>query len=297
MILKYLQRIFTPIAIAFLAWFAWESRAELAELVQGTIPVYLGIAIALWCLTLALAPIASMLIFNAKGQSVNYRTAANIHFENLPARYVPGGIWHTVGRVAAFGKLGIDARALSTFVVMENALAVATAFVLGGSTIVAIRGLDTWGQIAALGALAGIVIIVALPYLLRTRLLKGQTGLSTGIYVTVVAFTGVYWLVAAAAFVTYVFAYSALAAQSSPLEVGATYLFSWGVGFLAIFAPQGIGVFEVVAAELMRDTESLTSVAALLAGFRLIVLVADALAWGLGRLLLRLSHAGSETGR
>jgi len=296
MILRYLQRIFAPIAIAFLAWFAWESRAELAELVQGAMPMYLGIAIALWCLTHALAPIASMLIFNAKGQSVDYRTAARIHFENLPARYVPGGIWHTVGRVAAFGNLGIDARNLSTFVVMENALAVATAFVLGGSTISVIRGLDTWGQIAALGALVGAVIIVALPYLLRTRLLKGETELSTRTYITVIAFASVYWIVAAAAFVTYVFAYSSLAVQSSPLESGAAYLFSWGVGFVAVFAPQGIGVFEVVAAELLRDTGSLTSVAALLAGFRLIILVADALAWGIGR-LLRLPPAGSETAR
>ena len=40
MILKYLQRIFAPIAIAFLTWFAWDSRAELAALVQGTMPVY-----------------------------------------------------------------------------------------------------------------------------------------------------------------------------------------------------------------------------------------------------------------
>ena len=285
MLSRYLQRIFAPIAIAFLVWFAWESRAELAALVRGAMLMYLGIAIALWCITHALAPFASMLIFNAKGRSVGYRTAARIHLANLPARYVPGGIWHTVGRVAAFGNLGIDAKDLSTFVVMENALAVATALILGGSTIFAIRGLDAWGQIAALGALGGLVIVIALPYLLKTKPLKGDVEISIGTYVTVIAFACIYWIVAAAAFVMYVFAYSPLAIQLSPLESGAAYLFSWSVGFLAVFAPQGIGVFEVVAAELMRGTGSLTSVAPLLAGFRLIILAADALAWGTGRLL------------
>ena len=296
MILRYLQRIFFPVAIAFLAWFAWESRSELAALVRDATPAYLGIAVVLWCLTHALAPIASMLIFNGKGRSVDYRTAARIHFQNLPARYVPGGIWHTVGRVAAFRNLGIDARDLSTFVVMENALAVATAFILGGSTISVLRGLDTSGKIAALGALAGIAILVALPYLLRTRLLKGQAELPFRTYIAVIAFANVYWIVAASAFVMYVSAYSSLTIQSSPLESGAAYLFSWGIGYLAVFAPQGIGVFEIVAAELMRGAGSLTSVAALLAGFRLVIMVADTLAWSLGRLLWTPPAGGESAG-
>jgi hypothetical protein len=295
-ILRNLQRIFLLVAIAFLAWFAWESRSELVALLGEATPTYLGLAVVLWCLTHALAPIASMLIFSAKGRPVNYATAASIHIENLPARYVPGGIWHTVGRVAAFGNLGIDARDLSTFVVMENALAVATAFILGGSTIFAIRGLDSWGLIAALGALIGIVVILALPYLLRTRILKGRVELPFRTYIAVIVFANAYWILAASAFVTYVLAYSSLAVQSSMLESGAAYLFSWAVGYLAVFAPQGIGVFEVVAAELLRGPGSLTSVAALLAGFRLVILAADVLAWGMGR-LLRLPHARSESER
>jgi hypothetical protein len=285
--LRYLQRIFAPIAIAFLAWFAWESRYELTELVRNARPIHLGLAVALWCLTNLLAPIASMLIFNAKGASVSYPTAARIHYENLPARYVPGGIWHTVGRIAAFRGMGIDAKILSTFVVMENALAVATAFLIGGSTIFAIRGPDTWGQIGALCAVGGVALLIALPYMLRARFLKGDVEFPSRAYLAVTALAGMYWLVAATAFVSYVHAYSSLALQSSLIETGAVYLLSWGIGFLAVFAPQGIGIFEVVAADLLRGSGSLTSIAALLAGFRLVILVADAMLWALGRILWR----------
>ena len=285
MILKILQRFFAPTALACLIWFAWSSRADLTELAHGAEPVYLVVAIILWCLTHTLAPIASMLIFGARGRPVGYRTAAGIHLEYLPARYVPGGIWHTVGRIAAFRNLGMDARDLSTFVVVENALAVSTALVLGGSGIAALRGLDTWGQIGALGALTGTALVFALPFILRAKFLKAEAQLRLRIYVSLVALAGIYWTFAAAAFVAYVEAYSVLASLLSPLETGAAYLLSWGIGFLAIFAPQGIGVFEIAAAELLRGSASLTSVAALLAGFRLVILVADAIMWGAGRVL------------
>jgi hypothetical protein len=284
-ILKTLQRIFAPIALAWLAWFAWSSRADLAELAHGAEPAYLAIAIILWCLTHALAPIASMLIFGARGRPIGYRTAAGIHLDYLPARYVPGGIWHTVGRIAAFRNLGMDARDLSTFVVVENALAVSTALVLGGSGIAVLRGLDTWGQIGALGALVGTALVVTLPLILRAKSLKAEVKLQLRSYVSLVVLASIYWTFAAAAFVAYVGAYSVLASLLSPLETGAAYLLSWGIGFLAIFSPQGIGVFEVAAAELLRGSASLTSVAALLAGFRLVILVADAIMWGAGRVL------------
>ncbi len=77
----------------------------------------------------------------------------------------------------------------------------------------------------------------------------------------------------------YLSAFPRLALQAVPLETAGAYLFSWGVGFIAIFAPQGIGVFEVVAADLMRSDSTFMSVAALLAGFRLIILAADATVW------------------
>jgi hypothetical protein len=186
----------------------------------------------------------------------------------------------------------MDARDLSAFVVVENALAVSIALALGGSGIAAIRGFDTWGQIGALSALAGTSLVLALPLILRAKFLKAEARLRTRIYVSLVALAGIYWVFAAAAFVAYVEAYSGLALLLSPLETGSAYLLSWGIGFLAIFAPQGIGVFEVAAAELLRGSASLTSIAALLAGFRLVILVADAIMWAAGRMLRkRLSNS------
>jgi hypothetical protein len=61
--------------------------------------------------------------------------------------------------------------------------------------------------------------------------------------------------------------------------MGGIYLFSWGVGFLSIFAPQGLGVFELVASELLKGSIGFMGLAALIGGFRAVVLVADLVVW------------------
>ena len=285
MFLKHLQRVFAVIALVSLCWFGWQSRTELGDLLDDAALGYLVLAVALWCITHLLAPLTPMLVFGAVGHPIHFRTAAMIHTRNLPARYVPGGIWHTVSRIVAYRDIGVNGRALSAFVLLENAVAAATAFVIGGLALILVRGPDFWGHMALLGVVAGFLMVSLLPRLLKTRLLRFNIDVPLRTYITVVSVACIYWLIAASAFAAYVSAYTPFAANTSPLESGAAYLFAWAVGFIALFAPQGIGVFEIVASELLRNTGSLTSVAALLAGFRLVVLVADAVVWALSRLL------------
>ena len=279
MILRVAKRIFLPIAFAFLTWFAWESRELLVDVVRNARPLALALAVLAWMLMHALAPLFSMLIFRARNVPLSYKTAARIHIVNLPARYIPGGIWHTVGRIAGFRDMGVGQRDISIFVFLENALAICVAFVIGGSLLAANRGLDGWGQIAALAAVSGAAFLLATPFILSLRVIQGNDRFPARDFVAVTIVTAVSWCIAATAFVIYLSAFPGLALQAAPLETAGAYLFSWGVGFISIFAPQGIGVFEVVAAELMRGDSAFMSVAALLAGFRLVILAADATVW------------------
>ena len=63
-----------------------------------------------------------------------------------------------------------------------------------------------------------------------------------------------------------------------------TYLIAWSAGFVSIFSPQGIGVFELVVAWMMKGALPLASLAALVAGFRVLTLVGDVIAYGIGRI-------------
>jgi len=278
-ILRVAKKIFLPLAIFFLAYFAWQSRDMLTDVVRNASILRLAIATIIWLSLNGIAAVFSTHIFRARAVPLSYRTAARIHIGNLPARYVPGGIWHTVGRAASFREQGIGTRNIAIFVFLENVLAICVAFILGGLLLASTRGLEGWGQVAVLSALASAAILVAAPFVLATRVVQDGASFPTKTFVFLTILTTLSWCVAAAAFVTYLSAFPEIAAHVPPLEVAGSYLFSWGVGFVSVFAPQGIGVFEVVAADLMRGTDTLMGVAALVAGFRLVILAADVTAF------------------
>ena len=49
---------------------------------------------------------------------------------------------------------------------------------------------------------------------------------------------------------------------------------------VTVFAPQGIGVLEAVAGDMLSTSMALAEIVAVIAGFRLIALLADAIVWG-----------------
>jgi len=109
---------------------------------------------------------------------------------------------------------------------------------------------------------------------------------NTFIYYSLLILLSVFfWIIASSSFLFY---YNCVSLDTSPMSyirIAATYIFSWGIGYISIFAPQGIGVFEVVAGKIMALPMSLGGAIAFLAGFRIVVLMADMLVWGLYRFL------------
>ena len=279
--LRIVKSVFFVVAVAFLAYFAWQSRELLVDILRTARLLHLGAAVLIWTLMNGVAAIFSVQVFRARGVSMSYATAARIHVANLPARYVPGGIWHTVGRAASFRELGISGGDIWIFIFLENVLAACVAFALGGCLLAATRGTDAWGQVAIACAFGGMAVLLLSPALLPRFAKTRDAVIPARSFLPLIIVTTVSWCIAATAFVTYVSAFPKIGAAQTPLEIAGGYLFSWGVGFVSIFAPQGIGIFEVVAAELLRGAEPLMGTAALLAGFRLVILVADVAAWSM----------------
>jgi len=213
----------------------------------------------------------------------------------LPARYIPGGIWHTVGRVLDFRQAGIGKADLAAFVLLENALAMALAFVMGGSLLAYYKGFQGWGLIAALSAAGGAILLVVLPIVARLLSRSEVSIPRPRDYLSAVLVVAVSWCIAASAFVAFASGFSNLWTSTEMLEIAGIYLFSWAVGFVAVFAPQGVGVFEVVAADLLRGSSSFAGIAALLATFRLVILVSDAAVWAIGKALFKRSAQRAGT--
>lgn len=268
--------LFGPVALAFLAVAGWRSRELFGALLERTEPVPLATAVALWMLAHLLAPWSSTIVLGALGTRIRYRDLLAIHLARLPARYLPGGIWHTVTRVVDLRGRGVGRRELTIMVVLENSLPLATAALLGGTSL-CLAGKTQWPAMAAL--LAAPIVLAAAWLALRHRSLRVQERFDLRTFLAATGASAVFWMLAAASFLCYWQAFPAAQRTAGVLEVAGTYLLAWAAGFASVFAPQGIGVFEAVAAVFLEGGLGFAGAAVLVAGFRVVLLVADLLAW------------------
>lgn len=268
--------LFGPAALLFLAFAGWHSRDVFAALVERTEPAPLAAAVALWMVGHLLAPWSSAIVLGALDTRIRYRDLLAIHVARLPARYLPGGIWHAVSRVMDLHGRGVGRRELTTMIVLENSLPLATAALLGGASL-CLTGNRQWPAIAAL--LAAPLVLLAAWLALRHRSLRPQERLGLRSLLVATAASAVFWVLAATSFYCYWCAFPEARSGAGALQIAGTYLVAWAAGFASVFAPQGIGVFEAVAAIFLKGAQGFAGAAVLIAGFRVVLLAADLLAW------------------
>ncbi len=278
-LLVWTKLLFTPLAFAFLLYFSWQAKDVLASIVSQASLLFLGLAAFVWSALHFLSPVLAVFIFSACGSQVTWWQAFSTHAARLPARYAPGGIWHTVGRVMDYHQQGVQPRHLTAFVLLENGLAAAVTLAIGGAIVFTMRGTDTLGITAGVSSLCAVVALPIIRVQLNTRVLRQPDRFSLPAYLSALGVVTVFWVGATIAFLLYLNAFPSSTGEYSAIEMGGIYLFSWGAGFVAIFAPQGLGVFEFVASELMNSPIGFMGLAALIAGFRVVVLIADLVVW------------------
>lgn len=276
---------FTPVAVGFIAWAGWINRESLALTLQTALWGRLALSALLWAAVHFAAPVMPCLVLSTDSFRLGYLSAYDIHSRNIPARYIPGGIWHSVGRVAAFHSMGAPARRLALFVFLENTMAPATGFLFGGLVLAVTLGASGLGGIALAGTAAGAGVLLVLP-VIGGRLFLGGEKIPAPVFLKACGAMLLLWPGIALSFTVFVSAFPDVFSRLSPLSVAGTYMFSWAAGNVAVFAPQGIGVFETVAAGILRGSISVGAAAALLAAFRGVVLVSDAGSFLLAKLIV-----------
>jgi len=273
-IVKY---VYTPITVSFILYFLFKNSTLLKELYLSAKLSYLVAAVCLWACLHILAPISPQLVLRSLGYSLSYKDLLKIHIIRLPARYLPGGVWHTVGRLADYHSHGIMKKHLTLLAMFETVFPIPVTFFIGGSLL----WFSSPGELPnSLEIIATIVssVLILLPLFMvfKNPLDKYVPSGTLPFYFSLLFLALVFWFLAAWSFVLYYKATLSLeTAHQSFLPLAGAYVFSWGTGYISVFAPQGIGVFEVVAGKIIDIPMSLGSAVAFLAGFRLIALLAD----------------------
>ncbi|WP_133816817.1 hypothetical protein [Tahibacter aquaticus] len=260
----------------FLVAVTWSARDTLAQTWrQSNLYVLLGL-LPLWAALHLLTPVYAHLLLRLDGLPLPYATALRIHVARLPARYLPGGLWHTVTKAADFSVLGVAKENLTLLVFLENHIPFALALTLGSAALQISNGATAP---LATGLALGLLLL-ALPPLALNRLAPlAHLRLGWRRYTALLVVSSVFWCVAAGTFASYWHAFELPA--HAPLQIAGSYLVSWALGFAAVVAPQGIGVFETSIALLLNGSTPLARLLAMAAGFRVFCLVADLLVYAL----------------
>lgn len=276
--LRVARAIFTPLSLVVIAVVIWQSRATLGRVVQQGDWHMLAVALALWMSSHLLAPLVSISQARSCGMRIPYSKALHIHCSRLPAKYLPGGIWHSVGRANDYISMGQDATRVGALFLLENFLLVAVTLAMSAPLIwPMVEHALLQNLIRLMAPLMGLALVL-LPF--ATRLVRRrwqQLELLPYALATLLLF--LQWVLLGITFVSYLSAFDNLQILGSAPQLAAIYIFSWSLGYLALFAPQGIGVAEYISGTLLTNGSAMGTVLAFLVGFRALALVGDLLCW------------------
>jgi glycosyltransferase 2 family protein len=262
------RKVYTPIALLFIAVLLVGERRALYERFAGVDGwSILGIILLLYLGHLCIG-LSNWLQFRAFGIRLSFAPVLAIYVSRLPARYIPGGIWQALSRSLDFVERGVPAKGVLAVMSAEWTLSAAVAAMLGGLCLLLSK--TDYPALAAGMALTGLATVALVP--LATAQLRRNlpTMAWPALMAAMVAFFAV-WLFYATGFWLFL---NALGSNISWLQTTGIFLFSWLVGFFALFAPQGVGVFETTAGMMLAEGHAGMFIATLF-GFRVVSLAAD----------------------
>jgi glycosyltransferase 2 family protein len=266
---------------------AISQRETVSDLLTGTRPAPLVLAVVLGLLSLVQAAWFWSRALAGLGEPRSVAATLEATVASVPARYVPGSVWYAAGRIAHLRSTGSPAVSLTVVAVLETLLSFMVAVALGVG-LVAASGSDADGaSVLALAGTAGALALLASPWVVnpllrwvaRRRGVRAVPALRWSVELELCAHLVFFWLTSAAAFVVYLEAFPAVETDGT-LQTAGSFLLSWAAGFLAVFAPQGAGVFETAVASSLGGA-SVAALAVVVAGYRAVTAVRDAIALAL----------------
>lgn len=272
------RAFYTPVSLLCIGYFFLAEHRSIAENFGSLHPGRLALVLLLIATGHVFIALSSAFLFRSLGSNPGFGIVFATHVNRLPARYLPGGIWQTVSRAADFSALGMTSGVILRVVMLEMALSAGLAALLGAGF--QLLGGAPHQLILVIAALVGLIGLIAAP-LLAQRLLRDGIRIHRADYAAAVGAFLVVWLLYGTAFFLFL---SPVLGDVGWFRAVGVYLSSWLIGFLAFFAPQGIGVFEVTSSFLLTGSVASAFVASVFA-FRLFSILADLLVWMLFRLV------------
>lgn len=238
-IAKWLWLVLVAGAVVRYLWAHWD---EIGPQLRAISPARLALAAACLIASKLLLVIVSQRSVALAGHRIGYRRMFAINALSQLAKYLPGGIWHFVGRAGFYHADGLPLRAVTRAMIVENLWLVLSAFLAG---LIGALAYTLPGARAGIAAAGLIAVWWALLWLIRLRF-SGERSWRAGL--GGLALQAAIWALVGASL--WIILPGLSGWRSAALAIGA-FCLSWVVGYVAVFAPGGIGVRETVMTALL----------------------------------------------
>lgn len=235
------------------------------------------------------------------GGSLGVGAGVGVYLIANLGRYVPGKVWQILGLAYLAGRRGVPSSVATSAAVLGQALSLAGAALVGSFALFSLDGAERRLAPWVLGiVVAGIVLTLSRGFMQRalglwTRVLKASEvprvpGVTFGLRWSLAY--ALNWLGYGLAFVLFVAAFGVSAPAGA---VASAFVAAYVLGYLALFAPAGIGVREGFLVAFLTGSlgGGAVAVAALSRLWLTAVEVVAALAFG-GRELKRNARTGAR---
>ena len=268
---------------ATIVWLAATRGAEVVELLQRARPLPIAAALAATFVLIGLSALFWAQALRMLGHRSRISQIVLATARALPARYVPLGVSFAAARIALLRARGVGLAPLMTTAALETVMRPTVALTMG-ATLLAASGSPA-GSLSWPVATLAVAAVAATPVAggkVLTRL-AARRGIALAItwkgYARLVVAEAAYWAWASMTFVLYLQAFPS-ADSFGELHAAGAFMVAWALGFLAVFAPQGIGVAEISLVGLLAagDGEPGIAMTAVFASYRLVQVARDILA-------------------
>ncbi len=220
------------------------------------------------------------------GSSIGFKPSVYLSYRTQVAKYLPGNVFHHLGRVVLAKQQGVNASIASIATILESIILVLLAGLLGVSFLIT-QGYGALGLIMVL--VGGLAVVIALNHpWLRSKLGVSDrlrfNNLTWGI-LSFVSYGAVFFLQA-----TMFVLFAGLLAE--PLQLGFARILemvsvTWAAGFVVIGAPGGLGVREAAFSLFAESPEMKLNFLFVASWMRVSSILGDLICFGLSGLFLK----------
>lgn len=280
-VLRWVQHVFLVAAVLCIGGYLSLHWMAVVNLYQSASVLLLMFAV-IWLVMLH--PLAAFALWRVQlvlGIERVYSRTLSSYVNRLPARFIPGGIWHSLARYADIHDEIQTPSGRLARLLLADMVAIATGAALASGVL----GLALFDGGAHAARLAIFMMVCGgvgcfAPVLFFPNQHRGPRMVH---WLIAVFLLGMVWAGVGVAFMMVAKAFGEPFSMCPSTALVTTYTTAASVGNFAIFAPQGWGVVDAVFALLRPCPIQLATLLSAILALRLVTMVADITTWSIGR--------------